>query len=202
MIRKIPHTVAVLAAASALCLGAPAVADEDDTMMQQGRSGMMMGGGGMGMMGQGRGMGGGQMMGPGMMMGSGMMGSGMMGGGMGMGMATMHALDLDRDQVRKMTQIHKELAQMQAGTRAEVQELRWEMAQEMAKERPTPSEVGKLYEQMAAKHRAMIEERIRARNRMQEALTKEQRERFRQMMQNMRQMRMQQGYGPMELEED
>jgi len=89
-----------------------------------------------------------------------------------------------------MTQIHKELAQKNAGMQAELQEHQWELSRELAKERPSPEKVGELYEQMAQKRKAMIQERIRARNEMQEALTEEQRERFREMMENRRQMHM------------
>jgi len=186
------------AAIGALAMAAfvtPVTADDSMPMMQQGRSGMMMGGGGMGMMGPGHGMGpmngGGMGPGGGMgMMNGGMMGQGMMGGGMGMGMATMHALDLDRDQVRRMTQIHKELAQKHAGMRADIQQLQWELSRELAKEKPSPEEVGDLYQKIFDQRRQLIQDRIRARNRMMDALSDEQRQQWRQMMENRQQMRM------------
>ena len=197
MNRGIRYTAVLVGTLAAIAVSAPVHAEDDDMpMMQQGRSGKMMGGG---MMGQDRGMG---MMGPDMMsggmMGPGGMGGGMMsggmgmmgGGGMGMGMATMHALDLDRDQVRKMTQIHRELAQKHAGMRADMQELRWELSQELAKEQPSPKEVGNLYQQIFQKQRQLIQDRVEARNRMMDALSDKQRKQWRQMMENMQQMRM------------
>jgi len=180
---KLQRGVAAIGTLAAVALAGPTLAgDQGPPRMQQGHPGMMMGGGGMEMMGPSRGMMGPEMMGPGMM------------NGMGMGMATMHALDLDREQVRKMTQIHKELAQKNAGMQAELQEHQWELSRELAKERPSPEKVGELYEQMAQKRKAMIQERVRARNEMQEALSEEQRERFREMMENRRQMHMGGGY--------
>lgn len=192
MTSKLQRSVAAIGTLAAVALAAPAMAgDQYPPRMQQGHPGMMMGGGGMGMMGPGRGMMGPEMMGPGMM------------NGMGMGMATMHALDLDREQVRKMTQIHKKLAQQHAGMQAELQELQWELSRELAGERPSPEKVGELYEQMAQKRKAMIQERVRARNEMQEALTEEQRQRFREMMENRRQMHMGRGSGyDMDSDED
>ena len=199
------RNIAVLAGTlAAITLSAPVHAEGDDMpMMQQGRSGMMMGGG---MMGQGRGMGmrGSGMMGSGMMSGGsmGMMGEGMM-GGMGMGMATMHALDLDRDQVRQMTQIHKEMAQKHAGMGAEMQELRWELSQEMFKERPNPERVGELSDRLFQQRRQLIQDRVEARNRMMDALSEPQRKQWRQMMENRRQMRMEgMGSMPMEMNEE
>ena len=200
MNRGIRNMAVLVGTLAAITVSAPVHAEDDDMpMMQQNRPGMM-GGGGMGMMGQGRGMGmmGGGMMGPGMMSG----GMGMMGGGgMGMGMTTMHALDLDRDQVSKMAQIHKELAQKRAAMSADMQELRWDLSREMAKDRPDPSQVGKLYGQIADQQRAMMENRIRARNRMMDALSDKQRERWQQMMDNRRDMRMG-GNMPMDMDDE
>ena len=164
---SIGHIAVLAATLAAITLSAPVHAEDDAMpMLQQDRPGMI-GGGGMGMMG-----------------------GGMMSGGMGMGMATMHALDLDRDQVRKMTQIHKELAQKHAGMRADVQELQWELSQEMAKERPSAKRVGNLYEQIFKQRRQLIQDRVEARNQMMDALSDKQREQWQQMMENMRQMRM------------
>jgi len=172
---RIRNTAVLATTLAAITLSAPVQAEDDDMpMMQQGRPGMMMGGGGMGMMG---------------------------GGGMGMGMATMHALDLDRDQVRKMTRIHKELAQKHAGMRADIQELRWELSREMTKERPSPERVGELSDRIFQQRRQLIQDRVEARNRMMDALSESQRQQWRRMMENRRQMRMGSGM-PMYEEEE
>jgi Spy/CpxP family protein refolding chaperone len=156
------NTAVLAATLAAITLSAPVPAEDDNMpMMQHNRPGMMAGG--MGMM-EGR--------------------------GMAMGMATMHALDLDRDQVRKMTQIHKELAQKHAGMRAEIQELQWELSQEMAKEKPSAKRVGNLYEQIFKQRRQLIQDRVEARNNMMDALSDNQRQQWRRMMENRRQMRM------------
>ena len=222
MSKGIRYSLMALTTVAAVALAGPASAGDDaPPMMRGGQRGMMMGGGngpgdcgpgggmmGGGMMGggynPGAGMGrmGGGMMGPGAGMGMMSGGMGMMGGGMGMGMATMHALDLDRDQVRTMAKVHQDLAQKRAGMSGDMQELRWELSQEMAKDRPDPSKVGKLYDQIAQQQKAMMEDRIRARNRMMDALNDNQREQFRQMMENMRQRRMGNGYGDMPMNQE
>ncbi len=159
--------------ALALAASGSAFADHGRYPTRMGQTHPWMTGGGMGMMGPG-------MMGPGTMMGGGMMGPGMMPGGMGM--QAMHGLDLDQEQVQKMTQIHRELATKHAGMIADMQQQHWQLRQELAKDRPDPETVGKLYGRMFEMRRQMIQDRVKAMNRLRDTLTEEQREQFREMM--------------------
>ena len=184
----------------ALTAPAPALAGDESRMpMRQGQPGMM--GGGMGMSGK-------SMEGPGHMRGgmmgrgmghSGMMGPGMMHGGMmgGMGMEVMEALDLSQEQVQELAQIRREMAQKHGGMRADLMEQRWQLHRELDKERPDPEKVGDLYGQMAELRQQMVQDRVSAMNRFREALSEEQRKKFREMREYMHGM-----HGGMEFRED
>ncbi|MFP4616461.1 MAG: Spy/CpxP family protein refolding chaperone [Thiohalorhabdus sp.] len=161
---KLRNILAALGAV-AVTLSTPALAGDD------GKSGMMMGQGGMGMMG-----------------GSSMMKGGMM-------MKVMHALDLDEEQVEKMTDIHKELAEHMAGTKVEMQQLRWQMGQEMHKDEPSPEEVGRIHDQISAKKKTILQEKVRTRNEMMGVLNEEQREKLKQMKKRMHKKHMGGGKG-------
>ncbi|MEF8793214.1 Spy/CpxP family protein refolding chaperone [Thiohalorhabdus sp.] len=182
-IRNIGMVVGTLAA---LALAGPASAEEQDMpMMKQGHSGMMGGGMGgqghmSGMMGQGQGM-----------MGGGMMGPGMMSGGMGMmGPGPMARLDLDRNQVEQMNEIHKEMASKCADRMGDMRLRRWELSQELAKDEPSAQKVGKLFLQVRKNRQQFMQERKEGMQQMMQNLSEEQREQMQERMQNMRQMRM------------
>ncbi|KPV39648.1 hypothetical protein AN478_11025 [Thiohalorhabdus denitrificans] len=153
---KLGNALTVLGTAAALTLSGPVLANEHGGHGKMGGGhGMMMDGGGKGMM-------------PGDKM-----------------MKVMHALDLDEEQVQEMTDIHKKLAEHMAGTKVEMQQLRWQMGQEMRKDEPSPEEVGRIHDQISAKKKSMLQEKVRTRNEMMGILSEEQREKLKQMKQRM-----------------
>ncbi|HSN20011.1 MAG TPA: Spy/CpxP family protein refolding chaperone [Usitatibacter sp.] len=144
-------------------------------MMGGGGYGMgpgMMGGGGTGgcpMMGQGGGYGRGGMMGGGMGGGGMMGGRGMMGGA---GPWAYESLNLSAEQREKVAKITDELREKQWGLMRSMHELRWKF-------RPgTESDADALknFDAMTAVRREMFAARLDARKRIDEVLTKEQRE--------------------------
>jgi Spy/CpxP family protein refolding chaperone len=154
-------------------------------------SGMdMMGGGygmGPGMMGGGNGYG----MGPGMGMmggygGMGMMGMGpgMMGYGMGPGMmggyGAMGMMDLSDEQRSKMNKTMDEERKQHWAIMGKMMEEQNKLRDLYAADKPDPKKVGAVYGEIAKLQQQMIETHVQATNQMQDVLTKEQREQFRQ----------------------
>ncbi len=126
----------------------------------------------------------GMMMGPGMGygMGPGMMGYMMgsmhgyaMGTGMGLG-AVLELSDEQREQIRK---IHQELRQRHWDVMGEIMDKQNEIGDLYAQETPDPGQVGQAYSELTDLGRQMIEAEVRARNRVREVLTEEQRQRLR-----------------------
>ncbi|MBS3809877.1 MAG: Spy/CpxP family protein refolding chaperone [Desulfobacterales bacterium] len=166
---------------------------QQDPSVQQNWSGYgpgMMGS--PGMMGPGYGMSDGPaMMGPGygMMGGHGMMGFGMgMGHGMSPAMGMMgpymagcfYRLDLTEDQQNKMLSMQKQARRERMETMLDIMDIRDDLIQAMAADRPDPGKVRKLREAMSQKQAEMLETSIENRNRIYDMLTKEQREQLSQ----------------------
>ena len=180
-------TAFVVTAITAAVLSTAAVAQ-----MGQG-----MGPGRMGGQGMGPGMGGqadcpmGSGMGPGMQ-GHGKMhgpgaGRGMMGGhGMGMrgmggmgGFAGLEALNLTDEQRGKVTEIQRDLQRKTHGLKGSLREIRWQ-SQDAAKATEFDDAAArKRYDSQAAVRKQMFEARLEAHKRIQDVLTKEQREQLR-----------------------
>jgi Spy/CpxP family protein refolding chaperone len=155
----------------------------------------MMGGGGpgiaggqagcpmMGGDGPGRGMMGGPGGGRGMMGGPGMMGEqGMMGGrgehGMmgGFGPRGLAGLDLTDEQRAKIEEIHHDQWRKQYALRGSMMELRWKSSRGKGGE--SEAEALKNYDAMAALRRQMFQSSLEARKRVEEVLTKEQKDKL------------------------
>ncbi len=187
----------VVAALAAACLSTAAAAQ-----MGQGMGPGMMGGKGMGPgmaageadcpMGKGK-MGGhrmgghmkgGGMMGGGHMMGGGMMGGHMKGGGMmgghRMGGAgPLEALGLSDEQQGKVREIQRDQQKQHHALMGSMMELRWQ-SEDNAKSATFDEVVArKQYDAVAALQKRMFETRIEAEKRIQDVLTKEQREQLR-----------------------
>lgn len=180
-----------VAALAAACLSTAAAAQ-----MGQGMGPGMMGGKGMGPgmatgeadcpMGKGK-MGGHRMgrhdMG-GRMMGGGMMGGPMMGGGMmgghRMGAAgPLEALGLSDEQQGKVREIQRDQQKQHHALMGSMMELRWQ-SEDNAKSATFDEVVArKQYDAVAALQKRMFETRIEAEKRIQDVLTKEQREQLR-----------------------
>lgn len=143
--------------------------------MGQGAGGGMCGGGGMGggMMG---GMGGG-------MMGGGGMGSGMMGmGGMtGSGMGMLGMLDLTDEQRAKINKIHDEHRRKDWDLLGKMQDEQAKLRDLFDADTPDPKKIGAVYGALGRLQQQMVESGVEAWNRVQEVLTKEQRDEFKQM---------------------
>ena len=147
----------------------------------------MMGGQGAGqpMMGQpGCGMGPG-MQGAGMKHGPGG-GHGMMGGqGMGRGMrdnaqfAALEALNLTDEQRAKVTEIRRDLQRKNHGLMGSLRELRWQSQDAARAAEFDEAAARKRYDSDAAIRKQMFEARLDAHKRIQDVLTKEQREQYR-----------------------
>ena len=144
-----------------------------------GKAGCPMMGGegpGRGMMG-GPGGGRGMMGGPGMMGGSGMMGGdgehGMMGGFGPRGLA---GLDLTDEQRAKIEEIHHDQWRKHYALMGSMMELRWKASRSKAGE--SEAEALKNYDAMAALRRQMFQSSLEARKRIEEVLTKEQKEKL------------------------
>ncbi len=158
-----------------LVLGAPLVAEA-----QRGR---MMG---PGMMGQQqdqpygedwRGYGPG-MMDPGMM-GQGMMGQGMMGPGMGM-MGYLNLPDLTPEQQNQLRTMQREARREHMNAMLDIMDIRDDMMEAMAAERPDPKKVRALQEAMNQKQADLVESAMKNRNRMYDLLTEDQQQRLRE----------------------
>lgn len=134
------------------------------------------------------------MMGPGMMRGPGMMGSGMgmMGGqgmpcpimnqmGYGMGMATpLNIPDLTPEQRDEISSIQREMRRENMDTMADIMDIRDNIMDEMATERPDPEKIRELQETMAQKQGQMMERSVKNRNRIYDLLDEEQQEMVRE----------------------
>ncbi|MFW6052493.1 MAG: Spy/CpxP family protein refolding chaperone [Desulfosalsimonas sp.] len=153
------------------------------------------GGYGPGMRGYGPGMmGGPAMMGPGygMMGGHGMMGSGMgMGPGMGPAMGMMgpymagcfYQLDLTENQQNEISSLKSQARREQMETMLDIMDIRDELIEEMAADRPDPAKVRDLRETMSRKQAEMLETSVENRNRIYDMLSDEQREQLRDFQQ-------------------
>ena len=143
-------------------------------------------GGGMHPQGMGPGMGG-QGMGPGMKgsadcpMGRGMMGGRHGGGGrmQGPGLKDLEALNLTEEQRDKVREIRRDMQRANHALMVSLREVRWK-GQDLAKAGTVDvAAAKKLYEEGAAVHKRMFENRLEARAKAEAVLTKEQREQLR-----------------------
>ena len=181
----------VASAIAAACLSTFAVAQMGPGMMQgQGPGhGMMHGqGAGPGPAGQpGCAMGGG-MQGQGMMHGQGM-GRGMKGGhGMGAGAmdgarwAALQKLDLSDEQRGKLTAIRRDLQRRNHALMGSMHEVRWQAEDARKSADLDEAAARKSYDAGAAIRKQMFEARLDAHKRIQDVLTKEQREQLRKQL--------------------
>jgi Spy/CpxP family protein refolding chaperone len=177
----IPKLAGVVFAAALTASAATAWADDVDDMTGGYGPGYGMGPG-MGMMGG---------MGPGMMgggyggMGMMGMGPGMMGGGYGMGpgmmgMGPLGMLDLSDEQRTKINKIFDDERKKHWGIMGKMMEEQNKLRDLYAADKPDPKKVGAVYGEIAKLQQQMIETHVQATNQMQDVLTKEQREQFRQ----------------------
>jgi len=136
-----------------------------------------MGGGRMDGHMMGGGMMGGGMMGGGMMGGH-MMGGHMMGGGMmgGPGFMALDRLNLDKAQRGKVTEILRDSQRKTHALMGSMHELRWKEEDRAKSGEFDAAAARKSYDAHAAIQKQMFEIRLDARTRIQEVLTKEQRE--------------------------
>lgn len=152
-------------------------ADDDDYMMGGYGPGYDMGmmggyGPGYGMMGHGMGMTG--------------MGPGMRGGGYGyghmemMGMMPLGMLDLSDEQRTKLNKIMDDERKQHWTIMGKMMEQQSRLRDLYNADKPDPKKVGAAYGETAKLHQQMIEAHVQATNQMQDVLTKEQREQFRQ----------------------
>ena len=139
----------------------------------------MMGPGmmGPGMMGPGM-MGPGMMGGYGMRHGMGMMGPGMMGPEMGM-MGALYALDLNDDQQKKVTQIQDGLRKQHWEQMGKIQDEYVKLRDLYAADTRDPAAIGAQAQRIFDLRRQMIEASVDAGNRMEAALTAEQKAQLR-----------------------
>jgi len=190
----IPKLAGVFFAAALAASAATARADDANDMTGGYGPGYGMGPG-TGMMGMGPGMmGGGYGMGPGMMGGGyggmGMMGMGpgmgMMGGMMGMGQGMMGGygvmgmMDLTDDQRTKMTKTFDAERKQHWAIMGKMMEEQNKLRDLYNVDKPDPKKVGAVYGEIAKLQQQMIETHIQATNQVQDMMTKEQREQFRQ----------------------
>ncbi|MDX1465521.1 MAG: Spy/CpxP family protein refolding chaperone [Halomonas sp.] len=195
--------VIAIALAAGLGIAASGAASAHGTSQGHPGAGGMMGHGqqggmGSGMMGHGHqgGMGPSMMghgqqggMGPGMMghghqggMGPGMMGHGHQ-GGMGpgmMGYGPMQGLELEPEQRREMRELMQQHRPAQFDRMGQMMDLRMALMEELHAEAPDPDEVQSLQRQLAELQGEMMAERVRLHNRLQDLLTDEQRQQWRQ----------------------
>ncbi|HSD96625.1 MAG TPA: Spy/CpxP family protein refolding chaperone [Sulfuricaulis sp.] len=166
----IPKLAGVVFVAALAASAATTRADNVDDMMGGYGPGYGMGPG-MGMMGG---------MSPGMM-GGGYGGMGMMGMGPGMmGMDPLGMLDLSDEQRTKINKLFDDERKKHWGIMGKMMEEQNKMRDLYAADKPDPKKVGAVYGEIAKLQQQMIETHIQATNQMQDVLTKEQREQFRQ----------------------
>ena len=164
----------IAAAAVAALFSTTAWAQMGPGMMGPGMMGPGMMGPGMmgpGMMGPG-------MMGPGMM-GPGMMGPGMMGPGMMPGYGSYGGTNLSDEQRAKIAEIQQEVSRKQWDLMAKMHEQRHQLSKPEASGKSDEATVRKGFEAMSDAHKAMFENSLDARKRIDAVLTKEQREQLR-----------------------
>jgi len=147
----------------------PQAEDYDDRYMERGpgmmdRQGMGMAGPGMGMMG-GRGM-------PCPIMNQ-------MGHGMGMA-APLDLPDLTVEQQQEISTIQREMRRSNMETMMDIMDIRDDMMDEMAAERPDPEKIREMQSAMSEKQGEMLETSIQNRNRIYDLLTEEQQEQLRE----------------------
>jgi Spy/CpxP family protein refolding chaperone len=172
----IPKLAGVVFAAALATSAATAWAEDTNDMMGGYGPGYGMG---PGMMGGGYGYG----MGPGMgMMGGGYGGMGMMGMGPGMmgGYGGMGMMDLSDEQRTKMNKIMDDERKQHWAIMGKMMEGQNKLRDLYAADKPDPKKVGAVYGEIAKLQQQMIETHVQATNQMQDVLTKEQREQFRQ----------------------
>ena len=142
-----------------------------------GSGGGMMGGYGQGGYGMGPGMMGGYGMGQGMMGGGGYgMGPGMMGGGYGAGF---WGLDLSPEQRKRIAQIRDETMQAQWKLMGDMHQQRFHMHDFFGPGALDEQAARKAFQAMTETQKAMFENSLQARKRIDAVLTKEQREQLR-----------------------
>ena len=152
---------------------------------------LMITGTGLALAGNHGGQGHGQSQGMGQGMGSGMMMDDrpMMGSGMGRQHGAMmmmqpdavHRLQLNAEQRERMREMRREHMADRAAQQARMMELREEMHDLMAADRPDPDEIEALHGRMASEHGRVIADEVRMNNAMHDLLTEEQRERMQEM---------------------
>ncbi len=183
----------------ALCLGftaGPALAQDNNndnsTAVPMGPGMMGYGNGygmGPGMMGRGGYGRGGYDMGPGMMGWGGGYGMGpgmMMGGGFGMGMGPgmmgwgLYALDLSAKQRDEINKIYSDMHEKHWAMMQAMHQHAGELYKLYSQETPDAKAIGKVYGQIFALQRQMIEDGVATHNKVNAILTKEQREQLRE----------------------
>ena len=92
----------------------------------------------------------------------------------------MRRLDLDDDQRMQFRELRSEHRREEFARKADMMDLRDEMQELMAGDRPDPERVRELHGRMADVHGDMLADRIRLRNEMRDRLTDEQREQLRE----------------------
>lgn len=131
--------------------------------------------------------------GPGMMRGQGMMGQGMMGPGMGMmggqgmscpimnqmgyGMGMAVPLDipnLTQKQQREINAIQREMRRENIKRMADIMDIRDDLMDELATERPNPEKVRKMQASISEKQEEMMETSVKNRNRIYDLLDEQQ----------------------------
>ena len=186
----------VVAALAAACLSTAAAAQMGQGMgpgmtggrgmgpgMAAGDADCPMGAGKMGGHRMGGHMKGGGMMGGGMMgggmMGGGMMGGGMMGGHRMGGAGPLEALGLSDEQQGKVRDIQRDLQKQHHALMGSMMELRWQSEDNAKSATFDEAAARKHYDAVAALQKRMFETRMEAQKRIQDVLTKEQREQLR-----------------------
>jgi len=113
------------------------------------------------------------------MMGPGMMGPGMMGPGMGM-MGIVDLPGLTEEQRTEMRSIQREARRQNMETMLDIMDLRDDMHEAMAADRPDPRTIRELQEAMSQKQGQLLESSVETRNRIYDLLTEEQQEQLRE----------------------
>ncbi len=100
-------------------------------------------------------------------------------GGFGDPRTPLWDLELEGDKLAKMRQLRRAYREFEAHVGVELAEMRDEMAELMAVERPDPDAIEELHGRMSELQGELLAERVRMRNEMIGLLDDEQRERFR-----------------------
>jgi len=91
------------------------------------------------------------------------------------------ALNLSDEQRKKVREIHSELRKKTASLRAQMEDESDKLWELYSQERRDPTAIGKVYSKIFDIQRQMIEEKIAGHNKVEDQLTKEQRQQMRQM---------------------